>query len=315
MHYGIKPYKCQFCSKAFNEKGNLKTHLRVHTGERPYKCKECKNGFKTLGQLRDHIISHTVYKPFQCPYCKKFYRRRSILKIHMSLHLKDPSYLSSRQIYEDDFNKSKIISHVNNEWTKAYMILDKNKKSYKTAEDDEADKNKIRKRVIFGKSLGLTKTVKKTKLFSVCRSLIKTNEIIKDEGLNQEDITVQESNKDLDLNNNIHISNEKNNIINNNVNKADIGKNILTRNDVNNDFNYSFYFNRNFNNNYNNQIINNHLNNILRMNLLDDNNYLNNNNDLFLFNKNEKENEIDFLAFINTLVKDKLNESPSKQIK
>lgn len=37
---GIKPFVCPFeeCGKQFNEKGILKTHIRIHTGLRPYKC-------------------------------------------------------------------------------------------------------------------------------------------------------------------------------------------------------------------------------------------------------------------------------------
>ena len=61
-HYKIKPFICTYCSKTFNENGNLKTHLRIHTGERPYQCLECNKNFKALGQLKDHILSHTYYK-------------------------------------------------------------------------------------------------------------------------------------------------------------------------------------------------------------------------------------------------------------
>ena len=34
-HYNIKPFACPFCNKFFNEKGNLKTHIREQARKTP----------------------------------------------------------------------------------------------------------------------------------------------------------------------------------------------------------------------------------------------------------------------------------------
>ena len=275
-HYGIKPFKCQICSKSFNEKGNLKTHLRIHTGERPYKCKECRKGFKALGQLKDHIISHTVYKPFQCPYCQKFYRRKGILKNHMLIHLKDPSYISAQKFYEDTFNKINVVSPINDNWTKKYMIHEKNEGNM--CKNFFINKVKKIKRKIFRKKLALKRIEipkKNNQIFIIEHDLKNKNK----------------------LNNNLQDLNDDN--IMNNINGNDF---LNTKVNVNN-----FFINNNYDNfNFGNQIINNHLNtNINGMQNLFDDNYTKN-YDIYVNNKEEKEN--DFLSVLNNYIQDKVNE-------
>ena len=112
IHYRIKPFVCSYCDKSFNEKGNLKTHIRIHTGERPFKCKLCYKGFKALGQLKDHLISHTGYKPFQCPHCKKFYRRKEILKNHIIIHSKEEFFKNNKEKYDEILNEVIKMKHI-----------------------------------------------------------------------------------------------------------------------------------------------------------------------------------------------------------
>ena len=58
---GERPYKCNVCDKAFNQKGALQVHMSKHTGDRPFFCDFCPMTFAQRGNLRAHIkVTHFI---------------------------------------------------------------------------------------------------------------------------------------------------------------------------------------------------------------------------------------------------------------
>lgn len=47
------PHKCPVCSRSFNQRSNLKTHLLTHT-ERSFECLLCSQFFASYGELKNH---------------------------------------------------------------------------------------------------------------------------------------------------------------------------------------------------------------------------------------------------------------------
>ncbi|KAJ9579422.1 hypothetical protein L9F63_024470 [Diploptera punctata] len=52
------PHKCPVCSRSFNQRSNLKTHLLTHTDHKPYECGGCTKLFRRNCDLRRHEMTH-----------------------------------------------------------------------------------------------------------------------------------------------------------------------------------------------------------------------------------------------------------------
>ncbi|KAK3606118.1 hypothetical protein CHS0354_006486 [Potamilus streckersoni] len=87
--------KCQFCSRVFSQKGNLKVHLRIHNDERPFLCQEseCNKAFRSNESLRRHKLSqHMGVKPFECEICHNKFSSNVSLQEHFSRHTDSKPY-------------------------------------------------------------------------------------------------------------------------------------------------------------------------------------------------------------------------------
>jgi len=62
LHYGIKPYECDFCDKSFARKSDLESHRLLHEGKRPFKCSwiGCGKAFARNSDMKAHEKRHEL---------------------------------------------------------------------------------------------------------------------------------------------------------------------------------------------------------------------------------------------------------------
>ncbi|XP_039441719.1 zinc finger protein 845-like [Culex pipiens pallens] len=83
-HAEVQPvHTCEICGKQFAARKNLTRHMLIHTGELPYKCDMCTRAYRQAGDLKDHIRGqHTKETPYACSNCDCRFRNVSMLHVH-----------------------------------------------------------------------------------------------------------------------------------------------------------------------------------------------------------------------------------------
>lgn len=87
-------FHCYTCSKTFANRGNLKTHLRLHNNEKPFHCPECKKCFTTKGNMKAHLLVHTKETPYPCNVCGQKFTTHGNSKFHeRTVHAKEKQHV------------------------------------------------------------------------------------------------------------------------------------------------------------------------------------------------------------------------------
>ncbi|XP_028132500.1 zinc finger protein 182-like [Diabrotica virgifera virgifera] len=81
----LRPFECPICSRRFTQKGNMHTHMRLHTGEMPFQCTFCSDRFRQLSNLNQHILTHTSNNKV-CSICLRKFETDEELIQHRSTH-------------------------------------------------------------------------------------------------------------------------------------------------------------------------------------------------------------------------------------
>ncbi|XP_070612331.1 PR domain zinc finger protein 4 isoform X2 [Erythrolamprus reginae] len=128
---GMKPHKCDFCSKAFSDPSNLRTHLKIHTGQKNYRCVLCEKSFTQKAHLETHMVIHTGEKNLKCDYCDKLFMRRQDLKQHVLTHTQERQ-IKCPQCEKLFLRTNHLKKHLNSHEGKRDYVCEKCSKAYLT---------------------------------------------------------------------------------------------------------------------------------------------------------------------------------------
>ncbi|CAG9829532.1 unnamed protein product [Diabrotica balteata] len=116
-----KQHICTVCSKAFNFKNNLFTHMKTHESnpEESYTCPTCNKVVKNWNLYLKHRKIHEGLR-YKCDMCDKAFKRSDSLKCHKdNQHSSDEPNKVSCETCQKDFKNKKLlkmhqVTHLNN---------------------------------------------------------------------------------------------------------------------------------------------------------------------------------------------------------
>ncbi|KAI9564634.1 hypothetical protein GHT06_008375 [Daphnia sinensis] len=87
-HFGLHNFLCPICGQQFFHSSNLNRHLRAHSGTKPYKCIDCDKRFSQANSLRAHQAHIRVgdEKQHCCPLCGHLCKTLQLLKRHCKVY-------------------------------------------------------------------------------------------------------------------------------------------------------------------------------------------------------------------------------------
>ena len=87
IHFNQPLYQCDQCSKGFDEKNSLVSHIKYnHTTEKLFQCDKCAKNFKTVGLLNSHVKGmHEQQEKATCKECNRIFKSSKVLRDHFRI--------------------------------------------------------------------------------------------------------------------------------------------------------------------------------------------------------------------------------------
>lgn len=112
VHMNVPRFTCDVCSKTFFRKPNIKEHMRLHLShEKVFQChyKNCSKFYNQKRNLNSHIRSKHEGKRWFCAICNQRKSTKQKLEQHMLAHL-DP--VNSKRLNKKQTHKSSTIAQL-----------------------------------------------------------------------------------------------------------------------------------------------------------------------------------------------------------
>ena len=78
--HGKNIFTCEVCSKIFDKRSRLVSHMLTHSDEKDHICSVCSKGFKNKSQLQRHSNTHSDIPRFCCNICGRGFKHNDVAK-------------------------------------------------------------------------------------------------------------------------------------------------------------------------------------------------------------------------------------------